>query len=172
MSIWAYNVSTDPKSLTHMTTNREKDMETFLPQYRHGQRTLTDKQMNLLDSLHAAGHDPIKAAVLAGYADTKSAVRSVRKELTQIAEEMLSNSSLKAASLLISVLDSDEPIFNLKEKIAVAQDLLDRSGHMKKTVIDVNHEVKGGVFILPQKEILIYEDVGGDGEGSEEIENA
>jgi len=128
---------------------------------RYGERTLTDKQLLLLDSLPAAHYDPMKAAILAGYSDPRSAVRSLRKELTLITEDLLGNQAMKAATTLTDVLESDKPIPNIKEKINVAQDILDRTGHAKKVIQDITHTVKGGVFVLPPKLIIEgeFEDV-------------
>jgi len=136
----------------------------YLPTNAYTERRLTQKQVDLLDNLPSCNFDPIKAAIAAGYTEPYVASRALRKEITALAEETISNTSLKALKTLIDVLDNDAPTMNLKEKIAVAQDLLDRAGHAKKQIMEVNHEIKGGVFILPDKKPVNfiegdYEDV-------------
>lgn len=147
-----------------MTDTDNSHVVEFLPSNPYTDRPLTAKQVALLDNLKEAKYDPIKAARLAGYAEPRGAVKSLRKEISEIAEEDIANMSLKALSVLREVLESDKPVMNLKEKINVAQDLLDRGGHAKKQVIDHTVDVKGGIFILPDKKPLSviegeYEDV-------------
>ena len=126
------------------------DNEDYLPT-RYTNRKLTEKQMALLDNMELCNFDPIKAAKAVGYVDCKAAVKSVRKELMIMAEELLADQSLVAVKTLFDVLNSDKPIMNIKEKINVAQDILDRTGHAKKTIVDNTHTIKGGVFVLPAK---------------------
>ena len=123
----------------------------YLPTNNYSKRELTDKQLSLLDHLEECNYDPIKAAKKAGYKHPPSAVRSVREELTSIAEDLLGNASLKAANTLIDIMTTERPIPNIKEKMEAAKTLLDRSGFAKKELIDVNHKVTGGVFVLPEK---------------------
>lgn len=129
-------------------------MTDYLPN-KYSKRELTEKQVALLDNLPLANYDPLEAAKLAGYVDPYSAIKALRKELVEVTDELIANQALKAAATLGSVLDSDKPIMNLKEKIDVSKDILDRAGHAKKSIVDINHEVKGGVFILPEKEIPV-----------------
>jgi hypothetical protein len=130
----------------------------FLPTKRHGKRELTEKQLALLDNLEACNYDPVKAAEMAGYAYPQQAVRSVREELTNIAHDLVSNSSLRAAATLTEIMTTDRPIPNIKEKIAAANSLLDRGGIAKREILDVNQTVKGGVFVLPEKKPTQIED--------------
>ena len=136
----------------------------YLPSNPYTDRALTAKQVALLDNLEPAGYDPIEAARIAGYADPYAAVRALSKEISQLAEEGIAHMSLKSLQVLKEVLFSDKPVMNLKEKINVAQDLLDRSGHAKKSIVDHTVDVKGGIFILPDKapKVVIdgeYEDI-------------
>ena len=150
----------DPDSVPEQTSGGriQTQSDTLLPQYRHGKRQLTEKQMLLLDLLPSCNYDPIKAAEKAGYASPRQAVRTVREEITIIADDLIANNASIAAKTLIEILQADKPIPNIKEKITVAQDLLDRAGHAKKTVVDVNHEVKGGIFIIPEKKEILEGD--------------
>lgn len=123
---------------------------------------LTEKQQLLFDMLPEARYDPVRAAKLAGYSRPYDAVRSLRKELAELSEGMLGNEVLKAVTFLASVITSEEPIPNLKERINVAQDILDRSGLIKKSVVDITHEVKGGVFLLPTKDAMTTDFIEGE----------
>ena len=128
-------------------------MTEYLPT-KHKKRELTEKQQLLLSKLEEANYDPIEAARLAEYSNPAVAVKALRSELLEIAEDMIANSTMKAAGTLVDILETERPVPNIKEKIAVAKDLLDRAGLAKKELIDVNHKVTGGVFILPEKKVL------------------
>jgi len=137
-----------------MVLNKEDDL--LLPAKSYGDRELTDKQIALLEFLPEAHYRPLEAAKLAGYVNPRQAVKSVRKEITEQVEERLATDALEAAGLLREVMRTEKPIPLIKEKIAVANSVLDRAGHAKKDVIDVNHKAVGGVFVLPtKKEIVI-----------------
>lgn len=128
-------------------------MNEYLPT-KSKKRELTDKQQLLLSKLEEANYDPIEAAKLAGYSHPTVAAKALRQELLEIAEDLIANSTMKAAGTLVDILDTERPIPNIKERISVAKDLLDRAGLVKKDVVDVNHKVTGGVFILPEKKVL------------------
>lgn len=123
----------------------------YLP-HKYSKRELTEKQVALLDNLESCNYDPLKAAEKAGYTNPYSAVKSVRKELTAVAEELLSNTSLKAIDKLSTIMTSDRPNPNARLQMEAAKTLLDRAGYAKKEILDVNHRVAGGVFILPEKQ--------------------
>ena len=131
----------------------QRSMSNYIPIKAQANSGLTDKQKSLLAFLPETDYNPIKAAELAGYVDPKDALTSVSlcKEIVAIADNMIAIDSVRAAALLRSVLSSNEPILNLKEKIDVAKTLLDRAGVVKKEILNINHHVKGGVFILPTK---------------------
>ena len=117
----------------------------------YGKRELTEKQLALLDNLESCNYDPMLAAQQAGYAQPRAAVNSVKEELATIAQDLIGNASLRAASTLVNIMNSEAPIPNIKEKMAAANSLLDRAGFVKKEVMDINHKVQGGVFVLPEK---------------------
>ena len=52
---------------------------------------------------------------------------------------------------------SDKPIPNSNTKLQAAQTLLDRVGVTKTDKVSVDHNVNGGIFILPEKETIIIE---------------
>jgi hypothetical protein len=49
---------------------------------------------------------------------------------------------------------SDKPIPQANNKLAAAQTILDRAGVVKTDKLDVNHNVSGGIFILPEKQTI------------------
>tara|TARA_R110000772_G_scaffold36709_3_gene87661 strand:+ start:131 stop:598 length:468 start_codon:yes stop_codon:yes gene_type:complete len=129
----------------------DDNKDKYLPVNSYSKRELTEMQIALLDYLPECDYNPNKAATKAGYANTTLAIRSVREEITSIAEDLIANSTLKAANTLDTIMTSDRPMLNIKEKMEAAKTLLDRGGFAKKEIIDVSHKVIGGVFVLPEK---------------------
>ena len=117
----------------------------------------TEKQLTLLSNLPKCNFDPVEAAKQAGYANPYDVVRTMKKEIAEATQDLLTLQSLKAAKLMSDVLDGDKPMINLKEKIDVSKDILDRTGHAKRALMEVEHKVKGGVFILPDKKPTFIE---------------
>ena len=64
------------------------------------------------------------------------------------------------------MIDSDRPVPQASQKLAAAQTILDRVGVSKTDRVQVDHNVQGGIFILPQKENVIIE-----GKDYEDISN-
>jgi len=60
----------------------------------------------------------------------------------------------QAASSLVEVLTSEKPIPGVQNKLAAAKEVLDRAGVVKIDKQQVEHEVKGGLFLLPVKHEL------------------
>ena len=54
----------------------------------------------------------------------------------------------------MDVLTTNKPIPQANVKVQAAQTILDRVGLGKKERLDVNHNVQGGIFILPEKETI------------------
>ena len=123
-------------------------------------RNLTEQQQKLLDALSGEAQGDIKAALqVAGYKDTSyyAVVKSLRQEIIDTANTILAHSAPKAAKKLVDVLESDEPIPQVNAKLQAAQTLLDRVGVAKTERINIDHNVNGGLFILPQKDTVIVE---------------
>ena len=49
---------------------------------------------------------------------------------------------------------SDDAIPQVSTKLQAAQTILDRVGVSKKERLDVNHNVNGGIFVLPEKRTI------------------
>ena len=123
-------------------------------------RELTDKQQKFLDTLGSEARGDIKHALkVAGYEDTSyyAVVKSLRQEIIDTANTILAHSAPKAAAKLVEVLESDAPIPQVNAKLQAAQTLLDRVGVAKREHINVNHNVSGGIFILPDKKETIID---------------
>ena len=124
-------------------------------------KELTTKQQLFLDNLIETGGDPKQAAEIAGYAPNShwQVTQALKNEIIDLATTILARSAPKAALKLVKVMDSDEPVSQANMKLQAAQTILDRVGLGKTDRIDVNHNVQGGLFILPAKEeVRIVED--------------
>ena len=51
-------------------------------------------------------------------------------------------------------MNSNKPIPQASNKLQAAQTILDRAGVVKTDKLDVNHNVSGGIFILPEKQTI------------------
>ena len=123
-------------------------------------RNLTEQQQKFLAALSGEAQGDIKAALqVAGYKDTSyyAVVKSLRQEIIDTANTILAHSAPKAAAKLVEVLESDAPIPQVNAKLQAAQTLLDRVGVAKREHINVNHNVSGGIFILPDKKETIID---------------
>ena len=116
-------------------------------------KELTVKQKDFLDYLVETGGDPKKAAELAGYAANGhwQVVKALKTEIIELASNILAQSAPQAAMKLVEVMHSDQPIPQANMRLQAAQTILDRTGLGKQERLDVNNNMKGGLFILPAK---------------------
>ena len=123
------------------------------------EKQLTVKQQSFLDSLIETGGDPKKAAELAGYAEGSytQVVKALKEDIIELASHILAQSAPKAAIKLVDVMDSEEPIPQASVRLQAAQTILDRIGLGKTERMNVNHKVSGGVFILPEKSVNVFD---------------
>lgn len=123
------------------------------------EKSLTTKQESFLQHLMDCGGDPKKAAELAGYAPNThyAVVKALKSEILDLTESMLASNAPKAASKMVNILDSDEPIPQANIKLQAAQTILDRVGISKSERLDVKVETPNGIFILPAKKETIVE---------------
>ena len=129
---------------------------TYLSETR--KKNLTEKQQSFLDNLVETKGDFKKAAELAGYSGNHyQVIKSLKNEVVDLASDVLAKSAPKAAFKLIEMIDSDRPVPQASQKLAAAQTILDRVGVSKTDRVQVEHNVQGGIFILPQKENVIIE---------------
>ena len=118
-------------------------------------KTLTNKQQKFLDCLIETNGNPKEAAVLAGYSGGNhyQVIAALKDEIIDLATNVLANSAPEAAFKLVEIMNTNRPISQIGNKLQAAQAILDRVGVVKKERLDVNHNVDGGVFILPAKAI-------------------
>jgi|TARA_R110002167_G_scaffold312680_1_gene518363 hypothetical protein len=119
---------------------------------REVKRELTEKQQSFLKHLVETQGDPKEAAKLAGYSSPyHHVVKSLRSEILELTKEVLATSAPKAAFKLVEIMESKRPIVQAGNKLAAATTLLDRVGVVKVDRVDVNHNVGGGIFLMPDK---------------------
>ena len=122
-------------------------------------RNLTDKQQSFLDNLVTTEGDFKKAAELAGYSGNHYQVlKSLKEEVVDFASDVLARSAPKAAFKLVEMIDSNKPIPQASQKLNAAQTILDRVGIGRTDRVQVDHNVQGGIFILPEKHSVTVED--------------
>tara|TARA_R100001163_G_C4960976_1_gene124805 strand:+ start:191 stop:604 length:414 start_codon:yes stop_codon:yes gene_type:complete len=118
-------------------------------------RKLTEKQENFLNNVVETKGNLKLSAELAGYSGNHyQVIQSLKQELVDLASDVLAKEAPSAAFKLVDVLTTDKPIPQANVKVQAAQTILDRVGLGKKERLDVNHNVQGGIFILPEKEAI------------------
>jgi len=118
-------------------------------------RQLSEMQQKFLTALSGeANWDHHKAKELAGYSEgtnVYSLMAGLRDEIgKEIQTSLTTTGSIKAYKNLLKVLDGTDDPLGRKERISVAKDLLDRSGHKATDKLEVS--VPNNLFILPAKE--------------------
>ena len=123
------------------------------------ERELTERQQSFLDNLIHTGGDPKKAAELAGYAEGSytQVVKALKEDIIELASHILAQSAPKAAIKLVHVMDSEEPIPQASVRLQAAQTILDRIGLGKTERMNIAHKVSGGIFILPEKSVNVFD---------------
>ena len=116
-------------------------------------RQLTEKQQKLLAVLFdEAGGDVAVAKRLAGYAEgssTTEIVKGLKQEILDATQEYMARNAPRAAVAITSGL-FDPTELGIRDKMAAAKELLDRSGLVKTEKMQV--ETSGGVMLMPPKE--------------------
>ena len=122
-------------------------------------KELTTKQQSFLDNLVSCNGDTKRAAELAGYAEGSytTVVKALKKEIIELAENILAQNAPKASLNLVEVMDSADPIPQANVRLQAAQTLLDRVGLSKTDKLDVNLQTSNGLFILPAKKEVVIE---------------
>mgnify|MGYP003152014796 CR=1 FL=1 len=118
-------------------------------------RNLTEKQESFLENLLETKGDLKLAAELAGYSGNHyQIIQSLKQEIVDLASDVLAREAPSAAFKLIELMSTEHSVPQANIKVQAAQTILDRVGVTKKERIDVNHNVTGGIFILPEKQIV------------------
>ena len=122
-------------------------------------RKLTEKQEAFLDHLVETKGDAKQAAELAGYKSSHyHIIKALNREVLDITEQILAQSAPKAAFKLLEIMDSNRPIPQASNKLQAAQSVLDRVGVVKTERLDITHNAGGGIFLLPEKEVIEVKD--------------
>ena len=117
-------------------------------------KNLTDTQEKFLDALFGeAQGNPRRAGELAGYSEHSypKVLRNLKDEIVKRAENYLAIHSAKAATKMVNMLEEDGTTPHASIRMEAAKQILDRIGLVKKDQLDVNMNVKHGIFILPAK---------------------
>ena len=122
-------------------------------------RQLTAKQQVFLNALFdEAGGSVILAKKIAGYADTSSTseiVKGLKEEILEATQLYMASNAPKAAMAMVGGL-YDPTELGIKDKMAAAKELLDRTGLIKTEKVQV--ESSGGVMLMPAKQVVKEED--------------
>ena len=118
-------------------------------------RKLTEKQENFLNNLVETKGDLKLSAELAGYSGNHyQVIQALRQEIVDLASNVLAREAPRAAFKLIEVMSSADAMPQANIKLQAAQTILDRVGVSKTEKVDVNHNVTGVIFILPEKQAI------------------
>jgi|TARA_R110002126_G_C10386789_1_gene494669 hypothetical protein len=118
-------------------------------------RKLTDKQEDFLQNVIETKGNLKLSAELAGYSGNHyQVIQSLKQEIVDLASDVLAREAPSAAFKLIEVMKDADVVPQANIKLQAAQTILDRVGIAKRERMDINHNVQGGIFILPQKETI------------------
>ena len=127
------------------------------------QRKLTEKQESFLQNVIETKGNLKLSAELAGYAGNHyQVIQSLKQEIVDLASDVLAREAPSAAFKLIEVMEDADVVPQANIKLQAAQTILDRVGVSKRERMDINHNVQGGIFILPQKETVDLSAENGD----------
>ena len=100
-----------------------------------------------------ADGDVVQAKKLAGYSETTSTseiVKGLKEEIIDATQTFMARNAPKAAMSMVGAL-YDPTELGIRDKMAAAKELLDRTGLVKTEKMQV--EAKGGVMLMPAKNI-------------------
>jgi hypothetical protein len=122
-------------------------------------RQLNERQQKFLDVLfEEAGGDVVAAKKLAGYAESSSTteiVRGLKEEILEATQMYMARNAPKAALAMTGAL-YDPTELGIRDKMAAAKELLDRTGLIKTEKVQV--EASGGVMLMPPKAVVEDDD--------------
>ena len=116
-------------------------------------RQLTEKQQKFLSVLFdEANGDVVTAKKLAGYSNSSSTtdiMKGIKEEILEATQEYMARNAPRAAVAIAGGL-VDPTELGIRDKLAAAKELLDRTGLVKTEKMQV--EATGGVMLMPPKE--------------------
>ena len=117
-------------------------------------RKLTDRQQRFLDVLFTDANGNIKdAKVIAGYSpatNNQEIIKSLKEEILEATQIYMASNAPKAAMAMVGGL-YDPTELGIRDKMAAAKELLDRTGLVKTEKMQV--EATGGVMLMPAKQV-------------------
>ena len=128
-------------------------------------RKLTEKQESFLNNIIETKGNLKLSAELAGYSGNHyQVIQSLKQEIVDLASDVLAREAPLAAFKLVEVLESDKALPQANVKLQAAQTILDRVGVAKTERLQIDQNVNGGIFILPEKQLIDikeedYEDI-------------
>lgn len=81
--------------------------------------------------------------------------RRLKNELIELMQAKLIIEAGVAVNTMVNILTSTDPIVQGELKFKAAQDIMNRIGLAKQEVVQHNHQVSGGLFIIPDKQDVI-----------------
>ena len=127
------------------------------------ERKLTEKQQLFLDNLIETKGNLKLSAELAGYSGNHYQVlKSLKHEIVELASNVLAREAPSAAFKLVEVMQSSSALPQANVKLQAAQTILDRVGLGKQERMQIDHNVSGGIFILPEKQTIDLQAEEGD----------
>ena len=122
-------------------------------------RKLTERQQKFIDALFADANGNIRdAKVIAGYSpntNNQEIIQSLKEEILEATQLYMASNAPKAAMAMVEGL-YDPTELGIKDKMAAAKELLDRTGLFKTEKVLV--ESSGGVMLMPAKQVVKEED--------------
>jgi phage terminase small subunit len=119
------------------------------------ERRLTEKQQLFLDNIIETKGNLKLSAELAGYSGNHyQVIKSLKDEIVELASNVLAREAPSAAFKLVEVMATADAMPQANVKLQAAQTILDRVGLGKQERMSIDHNVSGGIFILPEKKAI------------------
>tara|TARA_B100001250_G_scaffold298132_1_gene259622 strand:+ start:405 stop:776 length:372 start_codon:yes stop_codon:yes gene_type:complete len=116
-------------------------------------RNLTERQQRFLDVLFAEANGSIaNAKIIAGYStnsNNQEIIKTLKEEIIEATQLYMASNAPRAAVAMVDGIDNPTEL-GIRDKMAAAKDLLDRTGLVKTERVQV--ESTGGVMLMPKKQ--------------------
>ena len=122
---------------------------------------LTEDQLLLVEYLIKYEGNISETASVMGktYRQVYDAARSktIKEEMLERAREKLSMASVKAATVIVDLMNADNDTEQAAVKQKAAESVLNRVGVTSHTSVEVKTEAQPGIFVLPEKAKITVE---------------
>ena len=113
---------------------------------------LTERQQKFIDALFSEANGSIKdAKIIAGYSpntNNQEIIKGIKDEIFGATQLYMASNAPRAAMAMVGGL-VDPTELGIRDKMAAAKELLDRTGLIKTEKVQV--EASGGVMLMPTK---------------------